>query len=214
MTTRQRVCMGGLGALTPIVLNLLVIDATMLSNLTMFVFLGYVIRSAALFYVGGLSTYFHKKEINKFKLYQIGIGAPALLAMALNGTNVDLGKFDIATPLNAGEIEMQIKDYTPQHESASQQFIRGVLGKGDDKNWFVIIGEFEDPSFAVGYAKDVRKLSMFYAEVYRPYLNLKGYTVVVGCHMTIGEAKILFGEVEEVGYHPRLWKYREGESAK
>ncbi|MEK6545114.1 MAG: hypothetical protein AAB257_04845 [Nitrospinota bacterium] len=63
MKTRQKIIIGGLGALTPIIMNLLVVDINVLViNLTIFAFIGYTIRVAIFFYLGGLVAFLHKNE--------------------------------------------------------------------------------------------------------------------------------------------------------
>lgn len=63
MKTRQKIIIGGLGALTPIIMNLLVVDINVLViNLTIFAFIGYAIRVVILFYIGGLVAFLHKNE--------------------------------------------------------------------------------------------------------------------------------------------------------
>lgn len=54
MKTHQKILIGGLGALTPTILNLLVIDLkALLLDLSPLPFLGYFIKVGILFYLGG-----------------------------------------------------------------------------------------------------------------------------------------------------------------
>jgi hypothetical protein len=85
---RGAFCLGGLGALAPIVLNLAVVDATALAiDFRPAVLLGYAIRVAALFLIGALGAYLHR-ETNRARAFQLGIAAPALLTGWINGQNV------------------------------------------------------------------------------------------------------------------------------
>ena len=63
MKTYKKILIGGLGALTPIIMNLLVIDLeVLLLNVTLFAVLGYTIRVIILFYLGGITAFLHKDE--------------------------------------------------------------------------------------------------------------------------------------------------------
>ncbi|HXO29550.1 MAG TPA: hypothetical protein VOA80_19525 [Thermoanaerobaculia bacterium] len=88
MTTFKRVAIGGLGALMPIILNLLVVDFDALKvGVTFLGVLGFVVRVLVLFSIGGSVGYFYPTEKQAFKLFQLGLGAPALLIGMLNGVN-------------------------------------------------------------------------------------------------------------------------------
>ena len=93
MTTQKKVFIGGLGALTPIIINLLVIDLTVLFvNLTVLAVFGYLLRVTVLFYLGGLVAYLHKDEKSPLKIFEFGIIAPALLTALINANNVEIPK--------------------------------------------------------------------------------------------------------------------------
>ncbi|MCU0644340.1 MAG: hypothetical protein MUC94_08755, partial [bacterium] len=93
MKTYKKIFIGGLGALTPIIMNLLVIDLeVLLINLTFYSVLGYSIRVIVLFYLGGLIAYLHKDEINIVKIFELGIVAPALITALLNAGQIDVSK--------------------------------------------------------------------------------------------------------------------------
>jgi hypothetical protein len=68
-----------MGGTAPVLVNLLVLDLqTSLLNVTSLVVIGYLIRTAVLFAVGGAVTIFNK-ESDPVKIFQLGIAAPALL---------------------------------------------------------------------------------------------------------------------------------------
>jgi hypothetical protein len=88
VSTRQKILIGGLGALTPVLLSFLVIDVEkVFSKLTLIVCVGYAVRVLLLFYLGGIVAYLHKGEHNALKLFELGIVAPALLTTLVNGLN-------------------------------------------------------------------------------------------------------------------------------
>jgi hypothetical protein len=80
-----------LGAIVSVLLSLVVIDLkTLLLNVTVLAVVSYLIRVLALFSLGGLVGWLHKTEHEPTKLFQLGIAAPALLTVAINGSNVSL----------------------------------------------------------------------------------------------------------------------------
>ena len=86
MTTRQRALIAGSGALAPLLLNLIVVDAhTMFSNVTPGLLAGYFVKVGALFATGAAVAWLHDKETDKKKLFQLGIAAPSLLLTLQNG---------------------------------------------------------------------------------------------------------------------------------
>jgi hypothetical protein len=88
MTTFRRVAIGGIGALMPIILNLLVVDFEALRvGVTFLGVLGFAVRGVVLFALGGFVGYLYTNEKQAFKLFQLGLGAPALLIGMLNGVN-------------------------------------------------------------------------------------------------------------------------------
>ncbi len=89
LTTRERLMIGGLGALTPVMANLLVVDLKhVLAEAELYSILGYIIRCSVLFVIGVVVAYLHDDETNKVKMFQFGMGAPAMLLVGLNGSSV------------------------------------------------------------------------------------------------------------------------------
>lgn len=93
MTSRERILAGTLGALMPICAIILSLDLVKLfgeeSGLTTGHAIGIVIQFIIFLIVGGVVAYMHKDETKMFKLFQIGMATPALLASltATNGIN-------------------------------------------------------------------------------------------------------------------------------
>ena len=80
MNIRKKIMIGGLGALTPVIMNLLIVDLNvLLVKFTSLAFIGYVIRVIILFYLGGLVAFLHKDENSPIKIFELGIIAPALI---------------------------------------------------------------------------------------------------------------------------------------
>ena len=69
MKTRDKILIGGLGALTPIILNLMIVDFdAVFTELTTPTLISYLIRVIVLFYLGGIIAYLHKSESDRIKL--------------------------------------------------------------------------------------------------------------------------------------------------
>ncbi|HSL71688.1 MAG TPA: hypothetical protein VK864_15685, partial [Longimicrobiales bacterium] len=69
-TARQRILIGGLGALTPIVLNALIVDLPKIFQaMSLAVFVGWSLRVLVLFYLGGLFSWLHKKEREPVRIF-------------------------------------------------------------------------------------------------------------------------------------------------
>jgi hypothetical protein len=86
MSAKKRMIIGALGGITPYILSILVIDfQTTLHDFDLFDGIGLLSRCLVLVFLGSLVAYFHKSETDDFKLFQLGIAAPALLATWING---------------------------------------------------------------------------------------------------------------------------------
>jgi hypothetical protein len=206
LTTRSKILIGGLGALTPIILNLLVVDLnTTFATVTALVVLAYLIRVGVLFCIGGAMAYFHKNEKNALKLFEIGIVAPALLTALMNGTtnikdpNVTVGTdapavsasvtdFFIPT-VYAQTSEPEIKGYSRIEDSVASQLWQGLSGTRNERVWFVVAGTFKTSEIqkARGLVDRIGQSS----PAYKPqiYKNDEYYAVVIGANLTLAQAK-------------------------
>ena len=92
MTPQRRFLLGGGGALMPVLVSLLAIDLGALldsqSNLTTGNIIGFAIRYLVLFVVGGVVAYLHEDETKSFKLFELGIVAPALITSLITAQGV------------------------------------------------------------------------------------------------------------------------------
>lgn len=166
----EKIFIGGLGALTPVLLNILVIDIEkVFSKLTVLVCVGYAVRVVLLFCIGGMFAYLHKTEHNALKLFELGIVAPALLTTMVNGFNA--ARTEAATPPPQQKAEFpipnldlvpsayaepnptptsvpstpqegneSIKIFLPPEETTTEQFLRGLFGSTSPRVWYVVVG--------------------------------------------------------------------------
>jgi hypothetical protein len=207
LTTRRKCLIGGLGALTPIILNLLVVDLqTTFKALTALVLIGYLIRVMILFYLGGLVAYLHKDEKSILKLFELGIVAPALITALMNGTTnlkssnvlastqpaaVTAGITDFFIPTAYAQVEQQtVKVYKPTEESVTSQLWRGISGTQNENVWYVVVGTYRlnELQKARDLARNINQKSTFKADVYK---NDKYYAVVIGANLELQQAKRL-----------------------
>lgn len=212
LATQKKFAIGGLGALAPILLSLLVIDlGTLLIDLSVLALVSYLIRVTALFVVGGVIAILNKAENDPWKVFQLGIAAPALLTTAINGSNVTLPKKpapqDTTSSQSIGSTEQPSlfalvyaqtpeseqkspKKFTLPKETPMQQIYRGLLGSTPKNVWFVIAGSYAKSDEAEKQVERIRAKG-FSAEVYAPYRGNPYYTVVMGAQLTRAEAEQL-----------------------
>ncbi|MFX0135600.1 MAG: hypothetical protein ACFFDN_18285, partial [Candidatus Hodarchaeota archaeon] len=203
MRTCEKMMIGGLGALTPILMNLLIVDLkVLLIQLTLFAILGYSVRVIVLFFIGGLWAYLHKEENNLLKIFQLGIVAPALITASINAGNVETPKviaqnneifnapyvFIPSAYAQPAEKE-ELKRFSPSKETLIQQFWRGLIGASSERVWFVVAGTHLKLEDAKKQAQEInQKEKDFKAEVYEPYGEDLYYSVVIGENLTYEQA--------------------------
>ncbi|MFV2055619.1 MAG: SPOR domain-containing protein [Thiohalomonadales bacterium] len=86
MDVKERILLGSIGGITPILVTVLVIDLKLVfATYDMFDWAGFLVRSSVLMFLGALIAYLHQKETERYKIFQLGMAAPALLAAAING---------------------------------------------------------------------------------------------------------------------------------
>lgn len=213
ITSRHRIVIGGLGALTPILLNFLVVDVnSVFASITAIALLGYGIRVVGFFSVGGLVAYMHKDEKNLLKLFELGIIAPALLTGVMNGTKIKDSNLTASMPPTAATASVtdffiptayaqgtkaDPKTYKAPTESIGSQFWRGLSGSKSENVWHVVAGTYDKNESELKEARELaRKINStgFKAEVYQ---NDKYYAVVIGANLTPAEAKALKQKASE-----------------
>ncbi len=114
LSTRQKMILGALGALTPSLINLYAVDLVTLfkdtETLTWPYIAGYSVRVLILILYGSLIAFFHKEENSPVKLFQLGAAAPALITIMLGmgkadaKPNLDFTKQPPAKPMVAASI--------------------------------------------------------------------------------------------------------------
>ena len=227
LKNNRKFLIGGLGALAPAIISLLVADlSALLLGLTFLVCLGAFIKISLLFCVGGFVACLHKKENNPVRVFELGILAPALITGILNANKVSAS--DTPPAINAtSAVSMKIftqmgpqsaqadkvETFSLPDESWSQQIIRGITGKVPDKVWFVIVAEhakLEDAKAQAASIAGNQRWRDFRARVYAPFGKEKpGYSVVIGANMTFEDATQLQKKALDAGLpdNTQVWSF-------
>ena len=212
---------GGVGALTPIVLNYVVTDRyVVFGDLEAWTVVGYMVKVALLFWLGAVVAWMHQDEHRPQKLFQLGIVAPALVTTMMNGMNIDhrgkeprgvdkiLRPVDVAailvTPAHAQEArpeerrQEEVRSFSdPPRESALQQFLRGFLGWSERGEFFVVLtSEYRTSADAFRSLAQVRAAAGLEGVV---YARGQRYVVVLGDWMEGGDAERLAAAATEKG---------------
>jgi hypothetical protein len=199
----QKMILGAVGAVTPLALNLLVIDQLTLVHLTFLACVGYAIRVLVLIGLGSLVVYLNIDETNRMRIFQLGVAAPALVTALLNGANqrnlVQAQQF--VTPQTAGilvaslhaqEAAPPVREFAIPKESQSEQVWRGLTGSRADRVWFVIVAREASREAAGATATRINRThKSFKAEVYQPYQGRGSWSVVIGAGLTRADAMAL-----------------------
>lgn len=211
MSVYKRFLIGGIGGLAPVLMFLALGDwDRYIIDATPYKIAGYGVRGLALFILGGIIAYLHSDERKPFKLFELGLGAPALVAGALTSAlvskpadyshNISLSIVGVAFAQSVSATS-SFKRFSLSVQSPANQFIEGLVG-GTPKNvWFVIIGSYNDVSNAQKQATQInQQYPQFKAEVYAPY-DGEGpyYRVVIGSNLTQSEAKALRDNAVKAG---------------
>ena len=220
LTMRTRVIVGGIGGIAPLIISLLVIDLrSAFDGLELMDWIGMSVRIFVLIFIGALVGYLHNTESEPFKVFQLGIAAPALLTTAINGYGVTGSagtsireittvnteqiinwKFDLIPSAHASEVRTPSrKKYVNSNAflepkiSNTERFLRGLIGKrvsSKGDDWFVIVGSHSSMNKA---KKQIRKLGNknFQGKIYQPSNGSKYYAVMIGANMNIDNAQAL-----------------------
>ena len=85
----HRLLIGGIGGLAPVFALLVAVDfEANLVNASTGKIAGYAVRALALFMIGGFVAWLHEKEHEPFKLFELGMGGPALLAGLITSNSI------------------------------------------------------------------------------------------------------------------------------
>lgn len=222
---------GCLGALTPIILNLIIVDPhTVLSDITPLVIVGYILRVVGLCLAACIVIWLNSDEVKPVKLFQLGIAAPAVLTGMLNGAVLakkieqDPKAPAIVSRQTDGSNWFTSSAYAqpaasvpgvddcrrPRSLSASQQILRGLTGSSPDDQYFVVVGSTATPenAFAIVKAWNTHPsiAGKHQARVCAPVPGWEPrYRVVVGEDLNYLDATKLKNDVAKTGFVDGPW---------
>lgn len=217
LNLRTRLVIGGIA---PIIISLLVVDLTsLLHDLQMMDAIGLAVRCSVFIFIGGLVGYLHQDESEPFKVFQLGIAAPALLTTAINGygivgTNASTytkmktanntsqnsnWSLTLISSAHASEKMTYSKKYINvdvfQESKISniERFLRGLIGRkitSNNDDWFVIAGSHTNSQKAKHQASQLKRKN-YLAKIYQPVNGSNYYAVVIGSNLSMTEAQLL-----------------------
>lgn len=216
---KTRMIIGGIGGIAPLIISLLVVDVVALVNdLALMDAIGLAVRCLVLIFIGAMVGYLHNSEYEPFKVFQLGIAAPALLTTAINGYSVvgpSAGLKEMKTSAyqsipdkrfsmnfissaHAEEPEFRGKfinrnAFKQPKVTNFERFMHGLIGKrisskGDD--WYVITGSHRDYEQAREQILQINT-KQYAGKIYRPGNDSDFYAVAIGANLTLAEAKKL-----------------------
>lgn len=220
MSGKMRFLIGGIGALMPVLLLLLTFDyENNFQDSTFPKMFGYFVRVASLFLLGGFIAWMHKTETEPIKSFEVGLGAPALIAGLITSHSLAPQKIDF-NPKAAAVYHMEISDlalrlvtkdlfmfssahaestptpglkrFLPKYPSTSAEFLSGLVGTQQSKIYYVVTGSYKDYADAKKQADKINRAELsFTAEVYAPFGKNPNYAVVVGANLSRIQAEEL-----------------------
>jgi len=218
MSNRERIVIGGIGAMTPVLLQLVALDInTMSDNLSGVAVAAYLVKVLLLFSLGGFWAYIHSDVKNKKLIFQLGIVAPSIITGLIASSQVDVnipdsqelevvtvGSLWVAPAYAGGE-----KKFEMPQQSTADQILTGLIGKRVQNNHYVIVGTHKKEEDAKEQAGKINSLNKgLKADVFTPSPGLKGYSVVVGEQKTLPKARKIKSRAERLGYDAWIIRVR------
>lgn len=227
MDTKKRILLGAIGGLTPYLVTLLSIDfKAVVVSFELLDWVGLAIRCLVLIFLGALVAYLHKSETEQFKVFQLGLAAPALLATFINsnsGANEAIPTlvteprpvvFGVIGRAYAADEKQYINRGMLRETKveASSRFLRGLLGTklktSNSETYFVIVGSHLKRKTALRQVQNLEKEG-YEAKVYNPYFHSKYFAVVIASNVTKEEAEGVYEQALADGLpsDSYIWTY-------
>lgn len=205
LTTKQKIMIGGLGGITPVFVNMLIVDfEIILQNLNAITMIGFTIRLVTLFYIGGIVAYLNQED-SPVKVFQLGIVAPAMITAAINGSNINVSKpptAPVTTPVtvNGSSLSVPVFPVAEAYNTTISLISNSYAAdEHKSKGWHVVVGSYTEKEKAMKRAEEVRAKG-FTATVYDPDSDSQEYSVVIGAFQSFEEARKLRLRAIEAGF--------------
>jgi len=200
MSNKASLVAGGLGGSLPVVVQLINADpTTIFSSFDVMVFSGFIVRFIFLVGLGILFVWINS-ETDKTKAFQLGIMAPALVVVFLNGSNLSDARKELSVARK--ELQFRMMDQIPPDEATKQPnasdtgFLFSVIGDAHaqpTQSDVKLKGVHRDPTalsrFAYGFSGQ----------------NNNGWFVIVGSHRTLEAANLQILELKKMGYDAQVF---------
>ncbi len=224
MSLQKKLFIGCLGALSPIIANLLVVDLDLvLANAKLLTVVSYIIRVVALCGAACIVVYLNSDEDKPIKVFQLGIAAPALLTGIINGVSLShnvqqQASFEIpaivssafAQPAaNTGAANRpQSEDCLKRDSTTTQQVLKGLFSILPEDRWYVSTSSNLQLQSAVDEVQDIARRfpGRFNPKICAPISSEdKYYRVIIGQNLTREAAIKLRDEALAAGLSKSTW---------
>jgi len=193
---------GAVAGASPLLVDLINIDAGYLNDLNPMVFFGILIKAAGLMFLGGFLVYVNS-ETDKWKAFQIGIMAPAVIIGAMNANNLKETKADLRF------VQDQLQDRRTQDQNDDNG--SAMLFPGDEVNekrhFFFSLTSSAYAQSNEGLQKGIHKkqdsLQKFLSGITGKTSN--SWFVMAGSHKKEKEAKEQAKDLSNKGYDVRVY---------
>ena len=233
MKLNKRIALGAIGGITPYLVTLLSIDfKTAVVSYETLDWIGLFVRCVILIFLGAFVAYLHKTENEPFKVFQLGLAAPALLATFINGgvgNNETIPMSALASQYSVSVFPQAFAGELPKADNKKQQyqneqmlkdakvsnwsrFFRGLAGtklqRSRQNSYFVIVGAHENYKQAKAQAVRLAKKN-YKAKVYNPPGFSKPYAVAIASNISKEEALRLRDKAIADGLpkNSHIWSY-------
>ena len=142
LSTPAKLTIGALGGLAPLMASLVLADSTTVATALesfstgdRFELAGYVVRILTLTALGAFWAYLHRTEYEPFKVFQLGVVAPAMITGVINAANVERARDPAPEPVATISFSLIPEAYAGDHDdrpkkpSGAEKFIKGFLGR-------------------------------------------------------------------------------------
>jgi hypothetical protein len=214
MTEKERFIIGGVGGLAPILM--FAVDGSLQKSLDgsyFLIALGFLARVVIMFLIGGFVARLYPEVKLRYKVFQLGVSAPAMIAGLMSASTGSAGPL-LTQNVSRGELipvvyaqttasnTSDLKHFTLPAPSPLSQFVKGLTNyQAQPTNvWFVIANAYTSLDDARAYAAQINsQFPGFRATVYAPYPNYLYYSVVIGAQQTEAEATSLAAKAVAAG---------------